>query len=117
MAVVVAGEEGFFVFLKSIVCERLADTVDGVDNKMLVVNTGEDLGGDFVGLEKMVEVGTRVIFTTFTVTVGHKRSEIVGKFGVFDVNTAIVGVEGAISRHAGGADAVESIATKFGTDE
>lgn len=65
----------------------------------------------------MVKVGARVIFTTFAVAAGHEGSKVVGKFGVFDVDAAVVGVERAISRHTGGADTVESIATEFGTDE
>lgn len=114
---VVAGEEGFFVFLKSAVCERFADAVNGVDNEMFVVNTGENFSGDFVGFEKVVQVGTRVIFTAFTVAARHKWTKIVSKFSIFDVNATIVGIERAIPRHAGGANAVESITTEFGTDE
>ena len=51
MIVVVAGEEGFLVILEGAVCERLTDAVDGVDDKMLVMNAREDFGGDFVGLK------------------------------------------------------------------
>ena len=40
-----------------------------------------------------------------------------GEFGVFDINAAVVGVEGAVSRHAGGADTVESVNAEFGADE
>ena len=68
---IISGEEGFLIILKSAVCERFTDAVDGMDDEMLIVDTSEDLSGDFVGFEKMVEVGTRVIFTTFAVTVGH----------------------------------------------
>ena len=68
---IISGEEGFLIILKSAVCERFADAVDGMDDEMLIVDTSEDLGGDFVGFEKMMEVALSVIFTTFTVAVGH----------------------------------------------
>ena len=68
---VVAGEEGFLIILEGAVCERFADAVDGMDDEMLIVDTSEDLSGDFVGFEKMVEVALSVIFTTFAVAVGH----------------------------------------------
>ena len=38
-----------------------------VDYEMFVVDTSQNFSGDFVGFEKMVEIGARVIFTTFTV--------------------------------------------------
>ncbi len=64
-----------------------------------------------------MEVSARVIFTTFAVAVGHEGSKVVGKFGVFDVDTAVIGIKTTISRHTGGTDAVKCVATKFGTDE
>lgn len=68
---VVAREERFLVILESAVCDGFADAVGGVDDEVFVMNTGEDFSGDFVGLEKVVEVSARVIFTTFAVTVFH----------------------------------------------
>ena len=68
---VVAGEEGLFVVLEGAICKGLTDAVDSVDDEMLVMNTSEDFGGDFVGLEQVMKVGARVIFTTFAVAVGH----------------------------------------------
>ena len=88
-----------------------------MDDKALVVDTGEDFGGDFVGFEEVVEVGARVILTTFAVAVGHEWGEIGAVFSVLDVNSAILSIEGAIPSHAGGADTVESIAAVFGADE
>jgi hypothetical protein len=93
LIVVVVGEEGFLVILEGAVFKRLADAVDSIDDEVLVMNAGENLGGDFVGLKKMVEIGARVIFTTFAVTVGHEGSKVVGKFGVFDINATIFCIE------------------------
>ena len=39
------------------------------------------------------------------------------EFGVFDIDAAVCRIETAVSGHAGGADAVESVATKFGANE
>lgn len=64
-----------------------------------------------------MEICSVVIFTTFAITVGHERGEVVGVFGVFDVNATIVGVEATVSGHASGADAVKSVDTEFGADE
>ena len=64
-----------------------------------------------------MEVASRVIFTTFAVAVGHDWGEVGFEFGVFDVDAAVVGVERAVARHAGGADAVESVDAKFGANE
>ena len=64
-----------------------------------------------------MEVGARVIFTTFTVAVWHEGSEIVGEFSIFDIDAAVVSVEAAVTRHASGADAVESVDTKLGAVE
>ena len=62
----------------------------------------------------MMEIGFAVIFTTFAGTVGHEGSEVVGEFGVFNVNAAIFRIEGAVTCHAGGTDTVESIDAEFG---
>ena len=48
---VVAGEEGFLIILEGAVCERFTDAVDSANDKMLVMDAGEDFGGDFVGLK------------------------------------------------------------------
>ena len=42
-----------------------------MNDEMLVMDAGEDFGGDLVGFEKMMKVGPGVIFTTFAVAVGH----------------------------------------------
>ena len=65
----------------------------------------------------MVKVGARVIFTTFAIAVRFEWREIVSEFGVLDVNTAVLSIKGAVSRHASRADAVKGVATKFGADE
>jgi len=65
---VVAGEEGLFVVGKGAGEKGGADLVYYVNDKMLVMNTGEDFGGDFVGFEEVMEVGFVVIFTTSTIT-------------------------------------------------
>lgn len=60
---------------------------------MFVVDRCQDFGGNFVGFEKVVEVGFSIVFTTLAVTVFHEWSEVVGVFSVFDVNATVVGVE------------------------
>ncbi len=91
--VIVAREKLLFVCLKGTILKGSADEVNGMDDKVLVVDTGEDFGGDFVGLEKMMEIGARVIFTTFAITVRLEGSKVVGIFGVFDVNAAVFSIE------------------------
>ena len=95
----------------------MADIVNRVDDKVFIVNASEDFSGDFIGFEEMVEVGACVIFTTFAVAVGHERSKIVGVFGVFDVDATVFSIKRAVSCHAGGANTVKSVATKFGADK
>ena len=51
LIVVVAGEEGFLIILEGAIREGLTDAVDSMDDEMLVVNTGEDFGSDFIGFE------------------------------------------------------------------
>ena len=84
---------------------------------MLVVDAGEDFGGDFIGFEKVVEVGAGVVLTAFTVAVGHEGSEVACVFGVLDVDTTVLGIEGTVAGHAGRADAVESVTTKLGANK
>ena len=64
-----------------------------------------------------MKVGARVIFTTFAVAVGHEGSKVVGKLSVFDVNTAVISIKTAISRHTGGTNTVKGVATEFCTDK
>ena len=68
---VITGKEGGFVGREGAIEEGLADAIDDGDDEVLVVDAGEDFGGDFVGLEEMVEVGAGVILTTFAVAVCH----------------------------------------------
>ena len=51
MVVVVAGEEGFLIILEGAICERLTNAVDSMDDEILVMNAGENFGGDFIGFE------------------------------------------------------------------
>ena len=60
---------------------------------MFVVDRCQDFGGNFIGFEKVVEVGFSIIFTTLAITVFHKRGEVVGVFSVFDIDATVVGVE------------------------
>ena len=86
---IIAGEESFFVGLKSVVQKRITNTVDRMDNKMFIVNAGENFGGDFIGFEKMVQISFVVILTTFAVTFWHEGGEVVLIFGVFDIDAAV----------------------------
>ena len=81
---------------------------------MLVMNASENFCCDFIGLEEMMDVCSVVIFTTFAVAFWVYWVKIVGKLGVFDVDAAVVGIEGTISRHASRSDAIKSVATIFG---
>ena len=56
---------------------------------MLVVDTGEDFSGDFASFEEVMQVGSRVIFTTFAVTTGHNRRKIVVVLAFADVEAAV----------------------------
>ena len=88
-----------------------------MDDKVLIMDTGEDFGGDFIGLEKMVQISACVIFTTFTVAVGFEGREIVSKFSIFDVYAAIFSVKRAVSSHTSGANTIKSITSVFCADE
>ena len=48
---IVAREKRFFVVGKSAVYEALANLINGMNNKMFVVDAGKDFGGDFIGFE------------------------------------------------------------------
>ena len=84
---------------------------------MLVVDRGEDFRGDFVGLEKMMEIALSVIFTTFAAAIFHHGRKIGFIFRVFNIDAAVQSIKRAVSRHAGRADAVESVAAVFGADK
>ena len=68
LLIVVAGEEGLFVVGKGAGEEGGADLVYYTNDEMFIMNAGEDFGGDFVGFEKVMEIGSVVIFTTFAIT-------------------------------------------------
>lgn len=84
---------------------------------MLIVNTGEDFRGDFVGLEKMVEVSASMFFATFAVTFCIHWRRVASEFRIFDVNAPIMSIKGAIPGHASRADAIKSINPILGADE
>ena len=94
---VIAIEKLVFELAKSVILDRGADLVGEVNDKMFVMNTGENFGSDFVGLEEMVEIGSVVIFTTFAITFRHDGREVVAKPGIADVDAAVESIESAIA--------------------
>ena len=57
------------------------------------MNTSQNFGGDFVGLEKVVEIGASVVFAAFAVTIVFERGEIVSEFGVFDIDATVFSIK------------------------
>ena len=114
---IIAGEECSLVIFKSAVFERLANLVNGVDDKMLVMNRRENFSGYLVSFEEMMEVSASVILTTFTAAIIHERCKIFAIFGIFDIDATILGIQRAVSGHASRADTVKSITAKFNTNK
>ena len=84
---IIAGEKSGFKIGKSIVFEGSTNLVGETHDEMFVVNAGEDFAGDFVGFEEMMQISSRVIFTTFTVAFGHGWGKIVTETGVANMHT------------------------------
>lgn len=114
---VIAGEESGLEGAEGAVCDGGADAVGEVDDEVLVVDASEDLGGDFVSLEEVMKVSFSIILAKLAVAIWHQRGKIVAVFSVFDIDTAVISIKGAVARHASGTDAVKSVATELGADE
>ena len=59
---------------------------------MFIMDTGEYFGGNFVSLEKMVQVSFGVILTKITFTIWVERGEIACIFSIFDIDATVSSV-------------------------
>ena len=95
----------------------MADLVGGADDEAFVVDAGESFAGDFVDLEKMMEIGCGEVLAEVAVTIWVDWCEELAEAGIFDVDAAVRGIEGAVTGLAGWSNAVESIAAILGANE
>lgn len=108
--VIISREEVLHVGFECIVKDGLADIVDGLYNEVLVVNAGEGFAGDFIGLEEVMEVGSREVLATITFAVFVNWPKIFSKSGVFDVDAAVFGINCAVAGLSGWTNTVEGVA-------
>lgn len=88
-----------------------------VDDKILIMDAGEDTSSEFMGVKEMGEVGFAVVLAGIAIAFGIYWRKIMAIFGVFDVNAAVAGVESAVPCLSCWGDAIKSVAAEFGTDK
>ena len=81
------------------------------------MDAGKGFAGDFVDLEKMVEVSGSEVLAKVAITVRIDWREELAEAGIFDINATMWRIERAITSLAGWSNAVESIAAIFGANE
>lgn len=107
---IISREEVLHIGFERIVKDGLADIVDGLYDEIFVVNASEGFAGDFIGLEEMMEVGGREVLTAITFAVFVNWPKIFSKSGVFDVDTAVFGINCAVAGLSGWTNTVEGVA-------
>jgi len=58
---------------ESVVEQRGANAFGKIDSEVLVVDRGEDAGGELAGMEKMGEIGTAVVLAGVAVAASVNR--------------------------------------------
>ena len=87
--------------VKCLVLDTLADVVDQLDNKSLIMDGQQRASERFFGVEEVADVRGGVVLAGVAVTLGHDRLEFFAIFQSAHVDATVRRVGSAISRHTG----------------